>query len=40
MMRSVAEDVEKLEPSYTAGGAAILESSLARPQRGERRVSI
>lgn len=32
-MISNLEDVETLEPSYTAVGAAFLESTLARPSR-------
>lgn len=39
-MTSVAEDVAKLEPSYTAGnGAATLEDTLAIPQKVKHRLT-
>lgn len=41
---SVHEDVEKLEPSYATGGnvngAAIVEKSLAAPQKVKSRVTV
>lgn len=41
---SVHEDVEKLEPSYAAGGnvncAATVEKSLAAPQKVKSRVTV